>query len=129
MQERHDTGGVGDEHGDAVCHPHRQRDSLLGCYVSVRLLAAQPSFPPARVHEDASAVNLPDRCQPTSGVRKLALHGGPPAHDFVDGIGAGETEGSGVTGRREGSNPPTLEIWDYLLRNLTRATDGDRRPE
>jgi hypothetical protein len=127
MEQRHDSRRVGDEDRDAVGHAYGERDSLLRRDVPVCLTAPEPTFPPTGVDENARAMDLPDRSEASSSFAQLALHGGPPSHDFVDGIGAGQPECPGITGRGEGPNPPLLEIGNYFLRNLVHAIDGDRR--
>ena len=118
---------MGDEDGDAVSHTYGERDPLFRSNVPICFISPEPTLPPTSVHEHTGAVNLADRREASSGFRQFALHGRPPSHDFVDGIGAGQPERPRITGRSEGTNPPLLEIGDSFLRNFTHATDGDRR--
>ena len=112
---------MGDEDRNAIRDSDCQRDSPFGRDMSIGLISPEPSLPPAGVDQHASAMDLPDRRESTGGVGNLVLDRRPPAHDLFYRVLAREAEGAGVTGSRERANPPTLEVGDYFLRNLTHG--------
>src|SRR5437773_1033434 len=116
-----DRHAIGDADGQCC--------AALTCDVSVRLARTKPSLPTASVHQNPIAMNLSYRHEPGCYTRQLVLDRGPTAHDFVDRVGAGQAERSGVARRREGTNAPTLEVGDYLLRNAGQVSDAGRQRE
>jgi hypothetical protein len=66
-------------------------------------------------------VDLPDRDKPASRIGHLVLKSRPAANNLVDRLLAGEAEVPGVASGGECTNPPTLEVGDYLFRYITHA--------
>src|ERR1700674_5648438 len=122
VKERYNTRRVRDKDRDTVCYSDRERNSLLGCDVSIGLFSrAQPTLPATEMNQNARPVNLPEGDEPAGGLGQLTLHGSPPSHHVVDRLRAREAESPRVASGSERANPPTLEVGDYLLWDLTHA--------
>lgn len=119
VEESDDAGRVRDEHRDAIGDADGESSSPLRGDVPIRFARAEPPFPAAGVHDNASSVDLTERHDAERRVGELVLDRRPPPHHFGDGIRTPETERSGFAGGGKGANAPALEVGDYLLAHLT----------